>query len=154
MIGSPILLESGLWRREQSDETDPLRVYPELFNANATGRSVARENASVAPEFEIAETRTGFSLSARAPGLKPAELQVRVTAQLVTVIGKPDPAPAPMTADRCTPTLLRAPFTRTFLLPAAVDARRLKVAFAGDRLTIELPKRAQAGPEKGAQKAR
>jgi HSP20 family molecular chaperone IbpA len=155
MPNNSIYLESGqVWRREGSYERDPLRAFPELFNTKAAGRSVATEDAGVAPEFEVAETTDGFSLSARVPGITAAQLEVRVTAQLVIVLRKEGPATASMTAGERDLLLPRAAFRRAFVLPSAVDARRLRVAIEGDLLTIKLPKRAQAQTQRVAQKTR
>ena len=154
MPNNSIYLESGLWRREQSHEKDPLRVFPELFNANATGRSVARENAGVAPEFEVAETTDGFILSAHVPGITAAQLQVRVTALLVIVVRKEGSMTGIKAAGVPTVSLPRAAFRRAFVLPTAVDARRLKVAIEGELLTIKLPKRTPLQSQRVAQKTR
>jgi HSP20 family molecular chaperone IbpA len=152
MPSNSIYLDSGLWRREQSNERDPLRVFPELFNANAVGRSVATESAGVAPEFGVAESLEGFLLSARVPGITAAELQVRVTAQLVIVVrsaGTPTPS---TTASDSALSHPFAAFRKAFVLPAAADARRLKVAIEGDLLTIRLPKRAPVQTQRVLQK--
>jgi HSP20 family molecular chaperone IbpA len=142
MPNNSIYLESGLWRREQAHDRDPLRVFPELFHANATGRSIATEDAGVAPEFEVAQTSEGFLLSALVPGITAAQLQVRVTAQLV-IVGRTEAPPTVHTTAGEPEVLLTQPtFSRTFVLPTAVDARRLRVTIAGDLLTIKLPKRA------------
>jgi HSP20 family molecular chaperone IbpA len=154
MPNNSIYLESGLWRREQSHERDPLRVFPELFNANATGRSVATENAGVAPEFEVAETTDGFALSAHVPGITAGQLQVRVTAQLVIVVRKAGSVTASKPAGEPTVSLPHTAFRRAFVLPTAVDARRLKVAIEGELLTIKLPKRAPVQSQSVAQKMR
>ncbi|MEI9939181.1 MAG: Hsp20/alpha crystallin family protein [Pseudomonadota bacterium] len=154
MPNNSIYLESGLWRREQSHERDPLRVFPELFNANATGRSVATENAGVAPEFQVTETSEGFLLSACVPGITAAQLEVRVTPQLVIVLRKAGLATVSTTAADADLPRQHAAFRRTFVLPTAVDARRLKVAITGDLLTIKLPKRASALAHGVAQKTR
>ena len=154
MPNNSIYLESGLWRREQSHERDPLRVFPELFNANATGRSVAIENAGVAPQFDVAETSEGFLLSARVPGIAAAQLQVRVTAQLVIVVRKKDPADASVNVGESNLSLPAVPFKKAFVLPTAVDARRLKVAIEGDLLTIKLPKRTPGRAQLAMQKTR
>jgi HSP20 family molecular chaperone IbpA len=157
MPNNSICMESGgLWRREQSHERDPLRVFPELFNANAnaTGRSVATENDGVAPEFEVAETTDGFVLSAHVPGITAAQLQVRVTAQLVIVVRKERTATAITTAGEPSAAPPHAALRRAFVLPTAVDARRLKVAIEGDLLTIKLPKRTPVQSQRVAQKTR
>jgi HSP20 family molecular chaperone IbpA len=154
MPSNSIYLESGLWRREQSLECDPLRVFPELFNANATGRSAATENAEVAPEFEVAETADGFFLSARVPGITTAQLQVRVTPQLVIVARKQGPSTVSMSAAETNLPLPHAAFSRAFVLPTAVDARRLELTIVGDLLTIQLPKRTRVQTPAVAQKTR
>jgi len=129
-------------------------VFPELFNANATGRSVATENAGVAPQFDVAETSEGFLLSALVPGITAAQLQVRVTAQLVIVVRKSDPAAASVNVGECELSLPPVPFKRAFVLPAAVDARRLKVTLEGDLLTIKLPKRTPGQAQRLVQRTR
>jgi len=154
MPNRSIYLESGLWRREQSHEKDPLRVFPELFNATAAGRSVATDNAGVAPHFDIAETSEGFLLSARVPGIIAAQLEVRVTAQLVIVVRKRDPAAASVNVGESKLSLPPPPFKKAFVLPAAVDARRLKVAIEGALLTIKLPRRAPGQAQLAMQKTR
>jgi HSP20 family molecular chaperone IbpA len=154
MPNNSIHLEGGLWRREQSHERDPLRVFPELFHANAKGRSVATENAGVAPEFEVAETSEGFLLSACVPGITAAQLQVRVTAQLVIVVRNEGPACVAMTAGDPSRSLPHAAYRKAFVLPRAVDARRLKVAILGDQLTIKLPKPTPIQTQRVAQKTR
>jgi HSP20 family molecular chaperone IbpA len=156
MPKNSIYLESGLWRREQSHEKDPLRVFPELFNAksNATGRSVARESAGTAPAFEVAETTDNFLLSARVPGVTAAQLQVRVTAQLVIVVRNEGPPTLTTTPGGPPLSLPHAAFRKAFVLPSAVDARRLKVAIDGDLLTIKLPKRAMVQAQRALQKTR
>jgi HSP20 family molecular chaperone IbpA len=154
MPNNSIYLESDLWRREQSHERDPLRVFPELFNANSTGRCVATENAGVAPEFQVAETTDGFRLSAHVPGITAAQLQVRVTAQLVIVVRKEGSATAIKAAGEPSVSPPHASFRRAFVLPTAVDARRLKVAIEGELLTIKLPKRAPVQAQRVAQKTR
>ena len=154
MPNNSIYLESGLWRREQSHERDPLLVFPELFTANATGRSIATQTGGVAPEFEVVETSEGFQLSACVPGITAAQLEVRVTPQLVIVLRKAGLPTVSTTADDPNLSLPHAPFRRTFVLPTAVDARRLKVAIAGDLLTIRLPKRTSVQTHGVAQKTR
>ena len=154
MPKNSIFLDSGLWRREQSHEGDPLRVFPELFNANVTGRSVGTESTGAPPEFEVAEMSDHFLLSARVPGITASQLQVRVTAQLVIVLRTEGPATASRTAGEPNPPLARVAFRKTFVLPAAVDARRLQVAIADDLLTITLPKRMQVRPQRANQKTR
>ncbi len=154
MPNNSIYLESGLWRREQSHEKDPLRVFPELFNASAAGRSVATEGTGFAPEFEVAERTEGFLLSARVPGITAAQLQVRVTAQLVIVVRSEGPPTVSTTAGEPTLSPPHAAFRKAFVLPAAVDARRLKVLIDGDLLTIKLPKRAPVQGQRALQKAR
>ena len=153
MPNNSIYLESGLWRREQSQEKDPLRAFPELFNAGARGRAVATENAGVSPEFTVSEVMDDFLLSARIPGITAAELQVRVTAQLVIVVREAGTAKL-RTAGEPTASLPHAAFRRAFVLPAAVDARRLRVAIDGDLLTIKLPKRTPAQSKTVAQTTR
>jgi HSP20 family molecular chaperone IbpA len=154
MPSNSIYLESGLWRREQSHEKDPLRVFPELFNTNATGRSVATENAGVVPEFDVAETSDGFLLSAHVPGITAAQLQVRVTAQLVIVVRNEGPATVSVTEREPALSLPHVAFRKAFVLPTAVDARRLKVAIEGDLLTIKLPKRTPGQAQRAVQKTR
>ena len=149
MPKNSIYLENGqVWRREQSQEKDPLRAFPQLFNAKAKGRSVATENAGLAPEFEVAETTDGFSLSARVPGITAAQIQVRMTAQLVIVLRREPPVTA------SDPNPPHAAFRKAFVLPTAVDVRRLRVTIEGALLTIRLPKLAPLFAQSGAQKTR
>jgi len=154
MPNNSIYLESGLWRREQSNEKDPLRVFPELFNASATStRAVTSDSGSV-PAFEVAESTDGFLLKARVPGITAAQLQVRVTAQLVIVVRKPGLGAAVETASAPNSSLAPPAFRKAFVLPSAVDARRLNVAIEGELLTIKLPKRISAQTRRASQTTR
>ena len=149
MPKNSIYLENGqVWRREQSQAKDPLRAFPQLFSAKAKGRSFATETAGPAPEFEVTETTDDFSLSARVPGITAAQLQVRVTAQLVIVLRRE----LPVTAGATNPP--HAAFRKAFVLPTAVDVRRLRVTIDGALLTIRLPKRAPLFAQSRAQKTR
>ena len=153
MPKNSIYLESGqVWRREQSHAKDPLQVFPELFNANARSRSAAPEDAGVSPEFEVTETTDSFLLSALVPGITAAQLQVRVTAQLVIVLRKKGLATVGTATGE--PKHGHAAFRKAFVLPAAVDARRLQVAIEDGLLTIKLPKQATARIQRGAHKTR
>jgi len=154
MPNNSIYLDSGVWRREQPNEKDPLRVFPELFNANTSTTRAATNNSEAAPVFEVAETTDGFLLSARVPGITAAELQVRVTAQLVIVVRKPVKGAAVVSAGGPNLSLAHAAFRKAFVLPTAVDARRLNVAIEGERLTIKLPKRVSAQTLRPAQTTR
>jgi len=134
-------MESGFWRREQPNERDPLREFPELFNGKGTGPAVMTADAGSAPEFEVKETTEGFSLCACVPGITAAELQIRVTAQLVIVMRKQGGGAEASAAGELNPSPSHPAFRRAFVLPAAVDARGLKVTIVGDLLTLNLPKR-------------
>jgi len=140
MPNNSIHLENGLWRRDQSDEKDPLRLFPELFAANASGRRLLEESSDGAPEFEVVETPECFTLSARIPGITPSQLRVRVTPSLVIVV-RNERVAASKAGPRSLGSFPLASFRRAFVLPNAVDARRLKVAIEDDLLTIQLPKR-------------
>jgi len=129
-------------------------VFPELFNANASPTRAATNNIGTAPTFSVAETTDGFRLSARVPGITAAQLQVRVTAQLVIVVRKPGTATAVVTAGDPNLSPTQAGFRKAFVLPSAVDARRLNVAIEAERLTINLPKRVSAQTPRPAQTTR
>ncbi|MEJ1960326.1 MAG: Hsp20 family protein [Gammaproteobacteria bacterium] len=151
MANYSIYLENGqVWRQEQAHKGDPLRAFPELFNANATGRTVAAGGGGVVPEFEVIESPDRFLLSASITGLDAAQVEVRVTAQLVIVIGKT--RPALVGSGERGSALPHPAFRKTFVLPTGVEARRLKVDVTGDLLTIELPKRGTAQVTRTMQK--
>jgi len=141
MPNRSIRMESGFWLREQPNERDPLREFPELFNAKGTGRGVVAANVGSAPEFEVKETTDGFSLRACVPGITAAELQIRVTAQLVIVMRKQGGGAEGTAAGELNSAPSHPAFRRAFVLPSAVDARRLKVTIVSDVLTLNLPKR-------------
>jgi len=72
----------------------------------------------------------------------------------VIVVRKGGAATATRTAGEPNATLPHAAFRRAFVLPTAVDARRLKVAIEGDLLTIKLPKRTPGQAQLAMQKTR
>ena len=153
MANYSIHLENGqVWRQEQAYNGDPLRAFPELFNANATDRIADAQGSGVVPEFEVIEFPDRFLLSASVTGIDAAQVEVRVTAQLVIVIGKT--RPALVGSGEQGSAHPHPAFRKTFVLPTGVEARRLKVDVTGDLLTIELPKRATAKPTRMVHKAR
>ena len=141
MKNCAIRLETGqLWRSASSSEHDPFRSYPELFDERGTTRDPL-DVQHPSPEFTVTKTRDSFSLSAILPGVTAAQVEVRVTAQLLVVlIRAPLGSVSPAGADASLPKP-SLPFRKTFVLPPGVDGRRSSIRGAGDLLTITLPMR-------------
>jgi HSP20 family molecular chaperone IbpA len=139
-----IYLENGeAWRPEQARDREAMRVFQGLFGANAASTSTDERNLESSPEFEVTQARESFLLKAALPGIKLAQIDVRVTAQLLMVSGKraSSAAAEALAVDRAHERQL-GNFKKTFVLPPAVDSRRLKVDVIDGVLTIKLPKRA------------
>jgi HSP20 family protein len=101
-----------------------------------------------APAFEVKETQEGFVFKADLPGVKEADLDIKVTGDRLTISGhraseKRDEHDTYFAFERSFGT-----FTRAFTLPQGVNADLARAEMEGGVLTVTLPKLPDAQPKR------
>ena len=98
------------------------------------------------PAGDLHEDNEGFELVASIPGLKPADLQIEVEEDVLTLRGK-----APTSENGTGEYLVReiAPidFERRLRLPATVDASKAEAVLEHGLLKVRIPKAEAARPK-------
>ena len=153
-----VAIQRGNTRPEavQHREWDPFRAARELFRwdpfaAFAAGApQVTLETFS--PAFEVKEAKEGFTFKADLPGVKEADLDVKLNDNRLTVSGKRESEKSDRSDTYYMYERSDGSFTRAFTLPEGVDSSRIKADLKDGVLTIELPKRPEAQPKKIAVK--
>lgn len=97
------------------------------------------------PRVNLYDTGTHLLLTAEVPGLAPADLQIQLENDVLTLAGKRESAvPEGYTPHRRERGSLS--FTRSFNLPARVDAEKVTATLKDGVLTLEMPKVPEAQP--------
>ena len=97
------------------------------------------------PPMRLSEDDEAYVIRAAVPGLRVEEIDVRVTAEGVTIAGQRSvKAPEGYTVHR--QERLGAPFSRSVALPARIVVDEVTAAVQDGILTVTLPKHAEARP--------
>jgi len=130
---------------------DPFREMNRLQRDLAVlwGGSYGRPDGAsgrIAPPCDVQEQDERFVVTMDAPGLDRPAIDVRVEGELLTVRGtrtlaRDEKLGAFHLAERS-----GGSFTRSFTLPATVDAEKVVAEYREGVLTVMLPKRAEARP--------
>jgi HSP20 family protein len=102
------------------------------------------------PAFELKEVPTGFALRADMPGVKEQDLEVNITGNRLSVKGKRESESKEEKEGGTFYVYERSygSFSRTFTLPAEIDATKVRAELKDGVLMIELPKRPEAQAQK------
>jgi HSP20 family protein len=83
---------AALPARQVGREWDPFRVMRELLSWDPFGDVApsfrALERAAFSPDFEVKETKEGFEFRADVPGVKEADLDIRLTQNRLSISGR------------------------------------------------------------------
>lgn len=101
-----------------------------------------------APAFEVKETKDSFVFKADLPGVKESDIEVTVAGNRLTVSGKREAEKEEKDDTFYTYERSYGSFTRSFTLPADVDAVHVKAELKAGELTIAVPKQAAAVAKK------
>jgi len=122
------------------------RLFEESFlrpGALATG-----EDTGMNAPVDIYETEENVVLKAAVPGVKPEELDVSITGDVLTIKGEYKEEPEPEKGRNYIRQERRyGSFCRQLTLPTAVDANNVNATFENGVLTLELPKREEVKPK-------
>lgn len=102
------------------------------------------EIASFSPSFELKETDEGYTVRADLPGVKDKDLDVSIQGNRVTMSGKRESEKADEKDKYYVYEREFGAFTRTFMLPADVDANKAMAELKEGVLTFFVPKKTSA----------
>jgi HSP20 family protein len=144
--------EAALPARRLAREWDPFRAMRELlrwdaFNDLAPAWPPLAE-AAFSPDFDVKETKEAFVFSADLPGVKDADLEVRVAQNRLSISGKRESEKTEKGDTYYTTERSYGSFTRSFTLPEGIDADRIRAELKQGVLTLSVPKKPEAQPKK------
>jgi HSP20 family protein len=100
------------------------------------------------PAVNVAETPETVVVTAELPGLDPKEIEISVVGDTLTIRGEKRFEREEKGKTWYRREIAGGKFTRSFTLPASVDAEHVDAACKAGILTITLPKRAEAKAKK------
>ena len=108
--------------------------------------SFVAQSTNIMP-VDIYETDDAFVVEAFMPGITPEQLSISVEQQTVTIHGEPEAEKQDGTRWVLHERPIGA-FTRSFTLPAAIDAGKVRADLVNGVLSLTLPKSETAKPRK------
>lgn len=110
------------------------------------------ERMTFTPSFDVRETNDAFVLTADVPGLTEKDLEINLTNNRLTVSGKREHEKEEKGETWYRSERSYGSFSRTFTLPAEIDANKVTAEMKNGVLTIQLPRVANVQPKKIAVK--
>jgi len=138
--------------RYSSRDWDPFRAMRNLMRwepfAELAPSFSALENAAFSPDFEVKETKDAFLFRADVPGVKDADLDIKLTQNRLSVSGKRESEKTEKGDTFYATERSYGSFTRSFTLPDGVDADHIKAELKDGVLSLSLPKKPEVRPKK------
>lgn len=128
---------------------DLLRWDPFVEMAPLAGE----EGVTFTPRFDVKETKESYIFKADLPGVKEDDLDISLSGDRLTVSGKRETEKEEKGETYYTCERAYGTFTRSFSLPAGVDAEHVNADFHDGVLTLIVPKKAEVQPKKISLKA-
>ncbi|ACB94661.1 Hsp20/alpha crystallin family protein [Beijerinckia indica] len=98
----------------------------------------------LAPAIDVIEKDQEFELTAELPGLDEKNIDVKISEDLLTIKGEKKEEKEEREKEYYLSERRFGSFTRSFQLPAGVDASKIEATFTKGVLTIKLPKTPEA----------
>ena len=129
---------------------DPFRVMDSLLGWDPLGvlASVSGPGASFLPHFDVKETKDGYLVRCDLPGVKESDLDISVTANLLTISGKREGDHLEESDRYYLSERSFGQFSRSFSLPDGVDRDSVQADLKDGVLTVHLAKKPEAQPKK------
>jgi HSP20 family protein len=103
--------------------------------------------AGVFPAINVSDKTDAVVVRAELPGIEPAELDVSVHGNTLSIAGERRPQSEREEVNYHRREREWGTFRRSFTLPSRVDAAAVKARYVDGILTVELPKAAEARPK-------
>ena len=114
-----------------------------LFDGAESPESSGGE--SFVPKVNVRETGEAIEITAEVPGLKPEDIELTLTGDVLTLKGEKKDEREEKTEDYHLVERSYGHFQRSFRLPVEVDRAKLAATHKDGVLTVTLPKAAEAG---------
>ena len=138
--------------RYSARDWDPFRAMRDLMRwepfADLAPSFRSLESAAFSPDFEVKETKDAFVFRADLPGVKDADLDVKLTQNRLSISGKRESEKTEKGDTYYTTERSYGSFTRSFTLPDGVDADQIKAELKEGVLTLSLPKKPESQAKK------
>ena len=138
--------------RFRAGEWDPFRAMRELVGwepfSDLAPSFRALEGAAFSPDFEVKETKDAFVFRADVPGVKDADLDVKLAQNRLSISGKRESEKTEKGDTYYASERSYGSFTRAFTLPEGVDADHIKAELKEGVLTLSVPKKPESQPKK------
>ena len=122
------------------------RQMEHLFNT-VRDRQPDRTGAGVYPAVNITEDADSYYVSAELPGVKPADLDLNVTANQLTLSGERKISEEVIDARYHRREREAGHFSRAVALPGDIDTEAVKARMVDGVLTVTVPKAEKAKPK-------
>jgi HSP20 family protein len=132
-------------------EFDPVHLWKEMLGWEPfrdIAAPIGRVDTLFVPAFEVKEIKDAYMILADLPGVKEADLEVRVIGAQVVISGKRE---VEENVDNDTFYVFErtyGTFTRTFVLPEGADLEHIVAALKEGVLTLHIPKKPGVLPRK------
>ncbi len=110
--------------------------------------SVFAEGMAFSPAFEVKETKEGYQFKADVPGVHEKDLEIARTGNRLTISGKREIEKEEKGDTYYTCERSYGSFTRAFTLPEGIDGEHTRADLKDGVLTLLVPKRPEAQPQR------
>ncbi|MGH2606489.1 MAG: Hsp20/alpha crystallin family protein [Anaerolineales bacterium] len=145
---------SSLMRWEPFREALSLRDWMDRFMDEAWSRPVAALGGITSPAIDMYQTDDDVVVKATLPGVRPEDLNIAVTGDLLTIRGESKEESNSNGVNYHVRERRYGSFSRTLPLPTAVLADKAQADFENGILTLTLPKAEEVKPKTITVKAR
>lgn len=127
---------------------DPLRLARSFFDEAPAKPREASPPADWVPRFDVIETDGAYRFEADLPGVKESDLEVTLDGRTLTIAGHRERAQRAESDNQQIAERAWGRFSRSFRLPATVDADAIEANLAGGVLTVTVGKKPEVKPRK------
>jgi HSP20 family protein len=132
-------------------EWDPIAWARELLKWDPfreMAPSFAFETPAFMPAFDVKETKDAYEFRADVPGVAEKDLDIRRTGNRLTISGKRESEKEDKGDTYYSCERSYGSFTRAFTLPEGIDAEHIRADLKDGVLTIVVPRKPEAQPQK------
>ena len=140
-------MPTSLTRWDPASEFNTMRSLMDRFFEQGRGRLPFRMGEDLGPSslaLDVIETGEDFVVKAAVPGIDPADVDISVEDDVLSIKGEFHQAEETNEDSYLRRELRFGSFQRTLRLPPAVDAERAHAKFEHGVLTLTLPKKPEA----------